>query len=145
VVLADRDGGAATAAAAGIDAERAVGIECDVTDEEQVRAAVALAVARFGKLDVAFANAGVFGEVAPITEFRREVLEQVLEVNVVGSFLLLKHALGAMERGGSAIVSSRLSVPTLPPHPGMSTHRRWQLDRAHALRPLLDAVRTTIR
>jgi hypothetical protein len=34
---------------------------------------------------------------------------------------------------------------TLPPHPGMSTHRRWQLDRARALRPLLDAVRTTIR
>ncbi len=34
---------------------------------------------------------------------------------------------------------------TLRPHPGMSTHRRWQLDRARALRPLLDAIRTTIR
>jgi NAD(P)-dependent dehydrogenase (short-subunit alcohol dehydrogenase family) len=120
VVLADRDGGAVTAAAAGIDAERAVGIECDVTDEEQVRAAVALAVARFGKLDVAFANAGVFGEVAPITEFRREVLEQVLEVNVVGSFLLLKHALAAMSAGGSAIVNS--SVVGLTSDPGITAY-----------------------
>ena len=120
VVLADRDAEAVTAAAAEIDAERAVGIECDVTDEEQVRAAVALAVGRFGKLDIAFANAGVFGEVAPITEFRREVLERVLEVNVVGSFLLLKHALAAMERGGSAIVNS--SVVGLTSDPGITAY-----------------------
>lgn len=120
VVLADRDAGAVEAAAAGVDPERAVGIACDVTDEEQVRAAVALAVERFGKLDVAFANAGVFGEVAPMTEFRREVLEQVLQVNVVGSFLLLKHALAAMDRGGSAIVNS--SVVGLTSDPGITAY-----------------------
>jgi NAD(P)-dependent dehydrogenase (short-subunit alcohol dehydrogenase family) len=120
VVLADRDGGAVEAAAATLDAERAVGVACDVTDEDQVRAAVELAVTRFGKLDVAFANAGVFGEVAPITEFRREVLEQVLQVNVVGSFLLLKHALAAMERGGSAIVNS--SVVGLTSDPGITAY-----------------------
>lgn len=34
---------------------------------------------------------------------------------------------------------------TLPPHPGMPTHRRWQLERVCALRPLLDAIRTAIR
>jgi NAD(P)-dependent dehydrogenase (short-subunit alcohol dehydrogenase family) len=120
VVLADRDADAVAAAAASVDGERAVGIACDVTDEEQVRATVELAVTRFGKLDVAFANAGVFGAVAPITEFRREVLEQVLEVNVVGSFLLLKHALAAMERGGSAIVNS--SVVGLTSDPGITAY-----------------------
>jgi NAD(P)-dependent dehydrogenase (short-subunit alcohol dehydrogenase family) len=120
VVLADRDGEAVEAAAATLDTERAVGVACDVTDEDQVRAAVELAVARFGKLDVAFANAGIFGEVAPITEFRREVLEQVLEVNVIGSFLLLKHALAAMERGGSAIVNS--SVVGLTSDPGITAY-----------------------
>jgi NAD(P)-dependent dehydrogenase (short-subunit alcohol dehydrogenase family) len=120
VVLADRDAGAVEAAAATLDAERAVGVACDVTDEDQVRAVVELAVARVGKLDVAFANAGIFGEVAPITEFRREVLEQVLEVNVIGSFLLLKHALAAMERGGSAIVNS--SVVGLTSDPGITAY-----------------------
>jgi NAD(P)-dependent dehydrogenase (short-subunit alcohol dehydrogenase family) len=120
VVLADRDGEAVAAAAAGLDAERAVGIECDVTDEDQVRAAVELAVERFGKLDIAFANAGIFGEVAPMTEFRREVLAQVLEVNVVGSFLLLKYALAAMSRGGSAIVNS--SVVGLTSDPGITAY-----------------------
>src|SRR6201747_2212800 len=120
VVLADRDGEAVAAAAAADDAERAVGIECDVTDEDQVRAAVKLAVERFGKLDIAFANAGIFGEVAPMTEFRREVLAQVLEVNVVGSFLLLKYALAAMDRGGSAIVNS--SVVGLTSDPGITAY-----------------------
>ena len=120
VVLADRDAEAVAAAAAAVDAERAVGIECDVTDEDQVRAAVKLAVERFGKLDIAFANAGIFGEVAPMTEFRREVLAQVLEVNVVGSFLLLKYALAAMDRGGSAIVNS--SVVGLTSDPGITAY-----------------------
>lgn len=119
VVLADRDAAVVEAAAA-VDAERVVGIACDVTDEDQVRAAVSLAVERFGKLDVAFANAGVFGEVAPLTEFRREVMEQVLQVNVVGSFLLLKHALASMDRGGSAIVNS--SVVGLTSDPGITAY-----------------------
>jgi NAD(P)-dependent dehydrogenase (short-subunit alcohol dehydrogenase family) len=41
----------------------------DVTDSDQVRAAVRLAVERFGGLDVAFANAGVFGVNAPICAY----------------------------------------------------------------------------
>jgi NAD(P)-dependent dehydrogenase (short-subunit alcohol dehydrogenase family) len=119
VVLADLDRERVEAAAAELGGG-AAGIACDVTDEGQVEAAVALAVERRDRLDVAFANAGVFGEVAPITELRREVLESVLEVNVVGSFLLLKHALAAMERGGSAIVNS--SVVGLTSDPGITAY-----------------------
>ncbi len=119
VVLADLAGERVEAAAVELGAS-AAGTACDVTEEAQVEAAVALARERFGKLDVAFANAGVFGEVAPITELRREVLEQVLEVNVLGSFLLLKHALAAMERGGSAIVNS--SVVGLTSDPGVTAY-----------------------
>lgn len=119
VVLADLDAERAQAAAAELPGE-AVGVGCDVTDEAQVEAAVGLAVERFGGLDVAFANAGTFGEVAPITEYRREVLERVLEVNVVGSFLVLKHALARMGRGGSAIVNS--SVVGLTSDPGITAY-----------------------
>lgn len=119
VVLADLDGERVEAAAAELPGEAAA-IACDVSDEAQVQAAVALAVERFGKLDVAFANAGVFGEVAPITELRREVLERVLAVNVVGSFNLLKHGLAAMTEGGSAIVNS--SVVGLTADPGITAY-----------------------
>jgi NAD(P)-dependent dehydrogenase (short-subunit alcohol dehydrogenase family) len=77
-----------------------------VTDEGQVRAAVADTVQRFGKLDIAFANAGVFGEVASVTEYPVDVFTQVLMVNVVGSFLVAKHALAAMGAGGSLVINS---------------------------------------
>jgi NAD(P)-dependent dehydrogenase (short-subunit alcohol dehydrogenase family) len=63
-------------------------------------------VERFGKLDVAFANAGVFGVVAPVAEYPVEEFERVMAVNVLGSFLVAKHALAVMEAGGSLIINS---------------------------------------
>jgi NAD(P)-dependent dehydrogenase (short-subunit alcohol dehydrogenase family) len=87
----------------------AIGAECkaaDVTSSEQVKAAVDATVARFGRLDVAFANAGVFGTVAPVTQYPTDVFQQVIAVNVLGSFLVAKHALAVMEAGGSLIINS---------------------------------------
>ena len=78
----------------------------DVTNEDQVRQAVRATVERFGRLDIAFANAGVFGVVAPVAEYPLDTFERVIAVNVVGSFLLAKHALAAMAPGGSLIVNS---------------------------------------
>ncbi len=81
-------------------------ITADAADSEQVRAAVALAVERFGRLDVAFANAGAFGVVSPIADYPEDVFDEVMRVNVRGPFLLLKHALAAMRDGGALIVNS---------------------------------------
>jgi NAD(P)-dependent dehydrogenase (short-subunit alcohol dehydrogenase family) len=78
----------------------------DVTDSEQVRAAVQATVREFGRLDIAFANAGVFGVVAPVSDYPVDVFERVIAVNVIGSFLVAKHALAAMADGGSLIVNS---------------------------------------
>jgi NAD(P)-dependent dehydrogenase (short-subunit alcohol dehydrogenase family) len=91
------------------DAGGAVGAEwmvADVTSSEQVEAAVDAAVRRFGRLDVAFANAGVFGTVAPVTGYPVDVFERVMAVNVLGSFLVAKHALAVMGAGGSLIINS---------------------------------------
>jgi NAD(P)-dependent dehydrogenase (short-subunit alcohol dehydrogenase family) len=89
-----------------LGADRCAHAVADVTDSEQVRAAVALAVERFGGLDIAFANAGIFGVPAPIAEFPEDVFDKVMAVNVRGSFLLAKHALAAMRDGGSLIFNS---------------------------------------
>jgi NAD(P)-dependent dehydrogenase (short-subunit alcohol dehydrogenase family) len=78
----------------------------DVTRSEQVEEAVGAAVDAFGHLDVAFANAGIFGVVAPVTDYPVDVFERVLAVNVLGCFLVAKHALRVMEPGGSLIVNS---------------------------------------
>jgi NAD(P)-dependent dehydrogenase (short-subunit alcohol dehydrogenase family) len=89
-----------------LGAHRAASAVTDVTDSEQVRAAVAVAADRFGRLDVAFANAGVFGLNAPIVDYPEDVFDRVMAVNVRGSFLVAKHALAAMSDGGSLIFNS---------------------------------------
>ncbi|HEX5617885.1 MAG TPA: SDR family NAD(P)-dependent oxidoreductase [Solirubrobacteraceae bacterium] len=92
----------------------------DVTDSAQVRAAVELAVERFGGLDVAFANAGVFGAIAPVAEYPEDVFDRVMAVNVRGTFLLARHALAAMRGGGSLILNS--SVVGLTSDPGICAY-----------------------
>jgi NAD(P)-dependent dehydrogenase (short-subunit alcohol dehydrogenase family) len=105
--LADELGGEAYARA----------VATDVTDDAQVRAAVAVATDAFGGLDIAFANAGIFGQVAPITEYDPDTFDRVLAVNVRGPFLLARHALAAMRDGGSMIITS--SVVGLTSDPGI--------------------------
>lgn len=98
--------------------DRAVPAPGDATDSEAVRGAVQLAVERFGGLDVAFANAGVAGPIAPISEYPEDEFDRVMRVNVRGPFLLAKHALAAMRDGGSLILNS--SVVGLTSDPGIA-------------------------
>jgi NAD(P)-dependent dehydrogenase (short-subunit alcohol dehydrogenase family) len=106
VLIVDLDEAALERGAATIGGDAVAIHAADVTDPEQVQAAVAEAMERFGQLDIAFANAGVFGVVAPVTEYPVDVFERVMAVNVLGSFLVAKHALPAMKRGGSLIINS---------------------------------------
>jgi NAD(P)-dependent dehydrogenase (short-subunit alcohol dehydrogenase family) len=106
VVLADLDQAALERAAGSIGSDAVACQTADVTSSEQVKAAVDLAVERFGGLDVAFANAGVFGVVAPVAEYPEDVFERVMAVNVLGSFYVAKHALGVMRSGGSLVINS---------------------------------------
>ncbi|TVU42414.1 hypothetical protein EJB05_08818, partial [Eragrostis curvula] len=87
-------------------------VRCDVTNEEDVAAAVDHAVAKFGKLDIMFNNAGISG--APcfsIREAGKEDFERVLAVNLVGPFLGTKHAARVMipARRGCIISTSSLA------------------------------------
>jgi NAD(P)-dependent dehydrogenase (short-subunit alcohol dehydrogenase family) len=106
VVVIDLDEGPLAALTDELGSDRAAHAVADVTDSEQVRAAVALAVDRFGGLDIAFANAGIFGVPANIAEYPEDVFDRVMAVNVRGSFLVAKHALAAMRDGGSLIFNS---------------------------------------
>jgi NAD(P)-dependent dehydrogenase (short-subunit alcohol dehydrogenase family) len=78
----------------------------DVTVEEQVMAALRQAVARFGGLDILFSNAGISGDIAPITDYPADVFRRVLDVHVLGAFFLLKHGLPGLRDGGSVIINS---------------------------------------
>ena len=81
----------------------------DVTKSDQVKNCMAATVARFGKIDVLFSNAGNFGVVAPVTDYPEEIFDQVLAVHVKGAFLAAKHALPQMNDGGSIIITSSVA------------------------------------
>jgi NAD(P)-dependent dehydrogenase (short-subunit alcohol dehydrogenase family) len=105
VVLCDREAAPLDALAAECG-DHAAALAGDAADPEDIAAAVALAVDRFGGLDIAFANAGISGAIAPIAEYPLETFDEVLRVNVRGPFLLCQHALPVMRDGGCLIITS---------------------------------------
>ena len=120
VVVSDIDAVGLHALVEELGEENAASALADVTSSAQVRRAVGLAVERFGGLDVAFANAGIFGAVADVADYPEDVFERVLAVNVRGPFHVAKHALNAMLPGGSLIFNS--SVVGLTSDAGISAY-----------------------
>ena len=82
----------------------AVALAGDVRSEDYHRALVATAVEHFGKLDIAFNNAGIFGEAGPSTEVSEAGFADTLAVNLTASFLAAKHQIGAMAKNGSGSI-----------------------------------------
>ncbi|KAI3419529.1 uncharacterized protein J3R85_013030, partial [Psidium guajava] len=72
-------------------------VHCDVTSDADVKNAVDFAVAKYGKLDVMYNNAGIAGKVYPtILDSDNEDFKRVLDINVYGAFLGAKHAARVM-------------------------------------------------
>ena len=79
----------------------------DATDEAATREAVAATVKAFGGVDILFANAGTEGVSKPLQDLTVEEFNHVLQTNVVGVWLSVKHCVAPMrERGGGSIVAT---------------------------------------
>jgi NAD(P)-dependent dehydrogenase (short-subunit alcohol dehydrogenase family) len=90
----------------------------DVTDEAAMAAAMKEAATGFGGIDVLVPNAGIFGKHAHIRECPVDSFNQVMEVNVTGVVITMKHAIPYLiERGGGAIVITS-SVGAVVGNPG---------------------------
>jgi NAD(P)-dependent dehydrogenase (short-subunit alcohol dehydrogenase family) len=82
-------------------------VRCDVSDGAQIASLVRGTVKIYGRLDVAFNNAGIEGTLAPIAELAEEAWERVLRVNLTGVFLCMKYQIERMlEQGSGAIVNN---------------------------------------
>lgn len=106
VLIVDLEAERLEQAAATLDSDAVGWRAAEVTNSDQVQAAVEECMSRFGGVDIAFANAGIFGVVAPVSEYPADVFARVMAVNVLGSFLVASHALRVMRPGGSLIINS---------------------------------------
>ncbi|TRW15304.1 SDR family NAD(P)-dependent oxidoreductase [Glacieibacterium frigidum] len=93
-----------TAAAITRAGGEALVIACDVSQPEQVAAAVARVVATFGRLDIAFNNAGVENKAAPVAEIELEEWDRIIDINLRGTFVCMKHELAQMVRQGGGVI-----------------------------------------
>lgn len=81
----------------------ALPLEADVSDAEDFARAVAEVEKRWGRLDIAVANAGVNGVWAPIDEIAEDEWEKVFDINLKGTYLTVKLCLPLLKKNGGAI------------------------------------------
>ncbi len=137
VVIADVMADAAEERAIALDREgrHALGIRLDVRDDESARAAVAAAVARFGRLDVLVNNAGI-DETAAFEEIAPERFDAILDVNLRGPVNMSRAALPALRASGRGTIVNIVSTASKRAWPNASAYHasKWGLlGFSHAL------------
>jgi NAD(P)-dependent dehydrogenase (short-subunit alcohol dehydrogenase family) len=108
VVIGDRDADSLAGAATELG-DAVVTVQGDAASEDDVAELVTTAIHRFGRLDVAFANAGI-GTPGRIVDCDVADWSRVLDVNLTGPFLLIKHAAKQMPPGSSIVVTASLNA-----------------------------------
>ncbi len=120
--------------------DRSLAVPTDVTDPAAVTALFAATVARFGRLDVLFNNAGLFTRAVPIDELSFEEWRTAVDTNLTGPFLCTQAAVRQMKaqspRGGRIInngsISAHVPRPFSTPYTA-TKHAITGLTRATAL------------
>jgi NAD(P)-dependent dehydrogenase (short-subunit alcohol dehydrogenase family) len=101
---------------------QALAITADVTSEDEVADYVRAAIDKFGTIDVFYNNAGVEGDIKPITEYPLQSFRRVLDVNVVGVFLGLKHVLPVMLKQNRGSIINTASIAGLMGSPQVAVY-----------------------
>jgi NAD(P)-dependent dehydrogenase (short-subunit alcohol dehydrogenase family) len=95
----------------------------DVREEAFAQALVEAAVSRFGGLDVAFNNAGAFGQMGPTPEVSLAGWTDAIETNLTAAFLGAKHQIPAMlRRGGGSLIFTSSFVGYTAGMPGVAAY-----------------------
>ena len=124
VVLIDRDALKLQKVAAEIveAGGKAVTLAGDVADESLAKAAVERAISEFGRLDMAYNNAGVLGPMCPMVEETGEGYDTVNAVNLRGVWTFMKHELIQMRKQGSGAIVNCSSLGGLVGLPGRAAY-----------------------
>ena len=124
VVLADTNRQALSAATEELTAagHQALGVTCDVSDEAQVAALVDRTVDTFGRLDMAFNNAGIMIPPSDAADEPAESFDRVTAINLRGVWASMKHELRQMRAQGSGAIVNCSSLGGLVGNPGRAAY-----------------------
>ena len=112
LVIAEIDGKSAEekAAATRQMQREALAVQMDVSQWSDVQRLVRETMSRFGRIDILVNNAGILGSYYPVMEYPEEIWDQVIAVNLKGTFLCSKAVLPIMKKQGSGNIVSMASV-----------------------------------
>jgi NAD(P)-dependent dehydrogenase (short-subunit alcohol dehydrogenase family) len=124
VVLADINTDALDSSTAEITAagRQAIGVACDVAEEAQAAEMVECTVATYGRLDMAFNNAGIVGFTGDLADESAESFDRVTAVNLLGIWTCMKHELRQMRTQGSGAIVNCSSLGGLVGQAGRATY-----------------------
>ena len=124
VVVVDVDANAARDSCEAVRAAgaKAIWVEADVSQSVDVQRYVAAALDAYGRIDVLFNNAGIPGAQTPLVDYPQDVFERVLQVNLMGTFLGMKHVLPTMIAQGRGAIVNMASVSGTVGAPTMAAY-----------------------
>jgi 3-oxoacyl-[acyl-carrier protein] reductase len=122
VVDLREDAAKATAEAIERAGGQALALRADVSRGSDSEGAVAAVLARWGRLDVFYANAGVPQAPTPVEDVDEAVFDRIMAVNVKGVFLGAKHAAPVMKRQRSGVILITASTSAIRPRPGVQSY-----------------------
>jgi len=101
--------------------ENAFFVKVDVTKQEEVRNLVRKTIERWGRIDILFANAGIFSR-CKIEEIEEEEWDRVIDTNLKGVFLCIKHVVPQMKKQEYGVIISTASECGLAGFPEMTAY-----------------------
>jgi NAD(P)-dependent dehydrogenase (short-subunit alcohol dehydrogenase family) len=124
VVLADINEDALRTATEELTAagHQVIGVTCDVADEAQVAQLAERTIATYGRLDMAFNNAGIVGFTGDPAEESAESFDKVVAINLRGIWTCMKHELRQMRTQGSGAIVNCSSLGGLVGQAGRATY-----------------------
>ena len=105
------------------DGGQALALIADISQPDEVEAAVAKLVEKWGRLDIVFANAGINGTWAPIEELSVEEWRETIDINLSGTFYTIKYSAPHLKKqGGAVIVTSSINGTRVFSNSGASAY-----------------------
>lgn len=124
-------------------------VRTDVTREADVKALVEAALKAFGRIDAAFNNSGIEGTMGPLVEQTEANYRQVMDINVLGVLLCMKHQIPQMVKQGGGAIVNNASIAASVGMPGgsvymASKHAVLGMSRCAALEVARSGVRINV-